>query len=41
MGLLERETTRLRGKRDGSEERETEFFILFDGVVYIILMSYI
>ena len=35
----ERETNWLRGKRDGREERETEFFILFFGIVYIILTS--
>ena len=39
MGLLERDKEEERGKRGGREERETNFFILFDYVVYIILIS--
>ena len=38
MGFLERKRKWKKGKIDEREERET-FFILFDGVVYIILMS--
>ena len=40
VDLLERETERQRGKRNGKVERETEFFILLVvGMVYIILIS--
>ena len=37
--LLERETKRRRGVRDGRLEREIELFMLFVSIVYIILMS--
>ena len=41
MWTRERERQIGRGKRDGRKERETDFFffILFVGVVYIILIS--
>ena len=40
VDLLERDTERQRGKRNGKVERETEFFILLVvGMVYIILIS--
>ena len=40
MWTRERERQIGKGKRDGREERETDFFfILFVGVVYIILIN--
>ena len=41
VGLLEKETKRKREEREIEEKREKKKFILFDCVVYIILMSYI
>ena len=38
-GFAREKDKRLRGKRDGREERKFEFFVLFVGIVYIILMS--
>ena len=39
MWVCWRERQKSRGKRDGRVEKEIEFFILFIGIAYIILMS--